>query len=245
MGTMNALKVGAFLLLPLITTGCVAALKGRPDLPIRLSESSARSPYAKEIKRLLVNADAYEKKYVSSYSAGSDAPELKLYRNEYAYTMLAIYELTYQHYAKSLQIEARGGAFALSTAKTSLGVADLIVSSVSTKNIITAISGSLDNFKSNYNVDLIVNSSIQSILNNMLAEQTVIRKNMIDKLKDDNVADYPLSAVQLDLVSIGSVTTMEKALSTSTAKSEENLSKAQRDTASEEENSDSGNGDNG
>lgn len=227
---MRLINAGCICVSAVLLTGCVTALKGRPDLPTRLSERTAISPYAKQVKKLLAEAEAYEDFYDREYAKSdrdSDA-NLKLYRNDYGYTMLAVYELTYQHYAQRLQVEGRGGAFALDATETALNFAVTVVDSAATKTILSTLVGSLGKFETNYNSNLIVNNSITTILNNMLAEQTRARRAIISRF-DEEVTEYPLSAVQLELVAIGSVVTMEKALATSVDDSEENLKNAKEE----------------
>lgn len=227
---MRLISVGCLCAAAVMLNGCVTALKGRPELPIRLSERTATSPYAKQVRDLLIEAEAYEDFYDAEYAkADRDSDSaLKLYRNDYGYTMLAVYELTYQHYAQRLQVEARGGAFALDATETALTFAGAVIDSAATKTILSTLVASLGKFETNYNSNLIVNNSITTILNNMLAEQTRARRAIISRF-DEEVTKYPLSAVQLDLVAIGSVVTMEKALATSVDDSEQNLKDAKEE----------------
>lgn len=212
----------------LVISGCTAGIKGRADQPDYIAASPSNSVYVDEIRHAMNVAQSAEDAYciaiqiacpseTSAITTELEAPivpagNTRLYRDTYAYEMMRAYDLALQDYGRSLSIEGRGGSFAQHLLNLGLITAAGISKVQESARILNLLAASVLGIGEGYSETVLVKQTIPALLNKMRTAQSAKRVQIIGRLKSQDVANYSLSAVRLDLSELGGVSTIDTAV---------------------------------
>jgi hypothetical protein len=191
--------------------GCAAGIKGRADSPAYLATSS-NSYFQPEIATATKEAEGFKKEWLALRTNGGVEAKLRMTRNDYAYTMLRAYDLALQDYARSLSVEGRGGSFALTLATLGLTSTATIISNSVTQSILSAAATGLLGAQEGFSKDVLLEKTVDVLLVQMTTKHLQARQVVIDRLNRYDAMAYPITAVDLDLVTLSRVTSFEVAL---------------------------------
>lgn len=180
----RGLAIGALVLAGILLSSC-KTFEGQPD---RLY------PVAEEAQ----NARAALDTAAQNYAAATNDIDRKRYRNEYISLRMYIIDAEFTDFESALTKER--GEFGFTSAVTSqaLNTAGAVFTPANTVRTLSALAGGVNATRGFYDLELLVNKTIQIIQSQMEAKRDDIATRIIGKV-DYPPATYPLPAALHDL----------------------------------------------
>jgi hypothetical protein len=180
-GAMRA----AGLLIALLTTGCMATLKGGPD---RLYTAAQEVEIAQQLLPGLM-AQYYDSKVDT---------ERMFFRNEVIARRMYVADVMYTEFEKGLTRERQEFGFITAATTQGLTTGSVLAASLSSAKILAGLAGAVNATRSIYDSELIIAKTLQILEAQMRSQRDIVAKRILERMDKSSIT-YPLSAALSDV----------------------------------------------